>query len=623
MGIECMDDVRNHILEKLRDKKKHGRLETFLWRIENDIKEELKSSSGKSFNIKDTWGFWLYNKHDYEHVCHVAINMFKLINQIGRELSTMEEISAYIAALGHDLAMGEPDRDLIDAYCDGIGTADKWRKHHPISGVYFLQRILEGWKGFTNDFDSKIFEIEEIASQHSGEISDINTTDNKAYLIALLRIADLMDAAEDRLPSEDIIAEVIALSSTIGEPFLTSINHYLRRFMIAGVSLQRENNKFPTIELTVKNLLMVDLKTPAGKFGREEIISAKKAFNGILEEFSGELGIPDNWDSIKKTGSLTLPKETNTSNSILKKYGTQINWSINLVGAEVKAHNTIQRWKTKANNRRKYFDKEFHPLEIEKMNNDPYCLFFEPLDFNRFPEILMDTEDEKGKINVSFVVGSGKYKHSDHISWGTDALYIPEITVALKNWAGNSKKNLRVDISLDIDIYDEGDSSRLMNNNLIIIGSGKVNYVAKKLVEIYGENLRIRFTGLTSPEQSIYSGSIRSDHSSYDEEGKGKNMGFISLIQNPWAVKKHKRRVIVFVAGARPVGSIAAMHMLWNFISNTRRRCNNRFANIPAKIVRAIPFKLEEYKRRIPEFDETEGRTQSYIGGIRGYTIIE
>ena len=124
-------------------------------------------------------------------------------------------------------------------------------------------------------------------------------------------------------------------------------------------------------------------------------------------------------------------------------------------------------------------------------------------------------------------------------------------------------------------------------------------------------------------------GSIFSDLGDmvYDQDTRGKDMGIACLIQNPWAVDDGKKRIVLLIAGARPVGSIAAMSMLVDYIRNPRKRRNNRHsprhAPIPAHIVKGKPIGYPAYKKRVTEFDENAGRTRTYIGNIEGYKIVE
>jgi hypothetical protein len=251
----------------------------------------------------------------------------------------------------------------------------------------------------------------------------------------------------------------------------------------------------------------------------------------------------------------------------------------------------------------------------------PYILGNKDLSLTGFPDVLTETIDDKGKINIAFVFGSGRYLISDHTSYGTDALIIPEITALLKD----SKSNIDFSSCLDIDIYN---TTALKNKNLFLIGSGKVNFVTLKLLERFGDNLKVKFSFSSVGE--IFS-SCHRPPKIYQVEKRLEvekrpdwNTGILSLIKNPWAAEVGKQRIIVLVAGAHPIGTIAAMRLLFNYLKDPNVRANNKLdEKVPAKIVRGIPIEHNEYRQKNPFVTKTAGRTPAYIGNISNYEIIE
>lgn len=245
----------------------------------------------------------------------------------------------------------------------------------------------------------------------------------------------------------------------------------------------------------------------------------------------------------------------------------------------------------------------------------PYLLGNINLSLTGFPDVLTETLDGNGKINIAFIFGSGRYLISDHTSYGTDALIIPEITALLKD----SQSNIHFSSCLDIDIYN---TAALKNNNLFLIGSGKVNFVTLKLLERFGDNLKVKFS--FSSVGKIFSSCQIPPKIYQDEEYPDWNTGIISLIKNPWAADIGKQRIIVLVAGAHPIGTIAAMRLLFHYLKDPNARANNKFdQKVPAKIVRGIPIEHKEYRQRNPLVEETAGRTPAHIGNISYYEIIE
>jgi len=247
----------------------------------------------------------------------------------------------------------------------------------------------------------------------------------------------------------------------------------------------------------------------------------------------------------------------------------------------------------------------------------PYVLGRTQLSFINFPDVLAETKDRDGKINVAFVIGSGRCKVADHTSYGTDAVLAPEVINSLKDW----NKDIVVSSYLDIDISGTKDAA---NKNLIIIGSGKVNLLTMELLGYFKRNLKVRFAFPDSGD--IYSDCDPSGAKRYEAEiiNWGSNEGILSLMRNPWADKRGNRRIIVLVAGSHPIGTIASMRLLNDYIVNKEKREDNRHdKQVPAKIVRGIRIEDEEYIKRYPELQATPRNTPTYIGNIKGYDILE
>lgn len=247
-----------------------------------------------------------------------------------------------------------------------------------------------------------------------------------------------------------------------------------------------------------------------------------------------------------------------------------------------------------------------HALPVPKILN-PYCLASKQLSFRNFPDILTQTKDKNEKINIAVVIGSGRYLHSDHVSYGTDCLEIPEVIDLLKDW----NRNIHVSSHLDIDVYN---TKSLQDKNLLIIGSGKVNFVTMKLLERFGNALKFRFT----PLYNVIVSNIGRDKMYRDGEREDWGLGIICLTQNPWAAEVQKERVVILIAGFHPLGSIASANLLRRYIENPTVRENNKFdETIPMKIVRGRPIEFNEYHKRISDVIMRPINTPTYIGNIR------
>ena len=95
-------------------------------------------------------------------------------------------------------------------------------------------------------------------------------------------------------------------------------------------------------------------------------------------------------------------------------------------------------------------------------------------------------------------------------------------------------------------------------------------------------------------------------------------------MQNPWAEEKGNRRIVILVAGSHPIGTIASMRLLSDYIKYPEKRKDNEYdKQVPAKIVRGIRIDDDEYEERYPELQATPKNTPTYIGNVEGYDILE
>lgn len=312
---------------------------------------------------------------------------------------------------------------------------------------------------------------------------------------------------------------------------------------------------------------------------------------------------------------------------------------------------------------------------------DPYMLGDKHLSFKEFPDILTKTKDKDGKIKVAFAFGSGRFPMSAHIGYIIDALFVPEMAISLDRWA--RKKNLDLEIQSGLDVYI--DDEDLQEWNIVVIGSPRVNYVAKKLegflsknlfswddvpgrdsdrlIEFLEDQLNIKWKKnveikktddntvivtdgkkpitlefnwnlwkviIKSNNRKIYECIPKEEENKrniYDEKlkvrfnpgyleiasdcsgtiyhatvGDGRDTGFLTMINNPWAADQKQNRIIVLSAGNHPVGSVAALELLAKYVEHPRSRRDNNFDNrIPAKVVMGCPKECKGYRPNPPD----------------------
>jgi predicted MPP superfamily phosphohydrolase len=239
--------------------------------------------------------------------------------------------------------------------------------------------------------------------------------------------------------------------------------------------------------------------------------------------------------------------------------------------------------------------------------SNPYWLGKRRLSLREFPDVLENTTDEKGEINLAIVVGSGRYKEADHVSYGTDCIGLPEVTSLLAN---TNKPKTNITSCLDIDIFNTKD---IEDKNLLLLGSGKVNYVTMKLLDQFGSILEFQFN---HPHYTtLKSNSSGKTYLDGDQDDWG--LGILCLMHNPWAAKMQKQRVIVLIAGFHPLGSLAANCLLREYITSVSARENNTFEDsIPMKIVRGRRLEFNEYVKRTPDIIERPLKNRTYIGSL-------
>ena len=340
-----------------------------LWRIEKEIDEKMANVIAPR-EFPDL-GFWYYNRHDIDHIKRVIGYLYEILKTRKIKLRPHEQYLLYLAAYGHDLGMTIWNDSLKEAYERALGRKmDTFlmRKTHGVASGNIIEDIL---KPYIKNPEA-LGVIREIVSYHCGEIENIEDLtkeriiDGKkiriGLLIALLRIADTMDAGEQRLPDEEIIATSLALSSTC-EPFQGQFEHYMRRKIIESCHYEKEG-----IVLRVRRRFCnFEVKSPAGKKGKSICVTGKDAFLGVLEEFGKELGSPENLDELEeKFPDLAWDKledvwKKQTSNRLLEKYKLKIPWIVDFFGHPYGA--IPVNWESKAEKKRKGYDKDPHPIE--------------------------------------------------------------------------------------------------------------------------------------------------------------------------------------------------------------------------------------------------------------------
>lgn len=324
----------------------------------------------------DDLGFWYYNRHDFSHIERV-MSFLEAITK-GITLNSLEYYILYLAAMGHDVGMSIPEIDVKKAYAkifrkQKLNTTKFWRQIHAFRSGQVINNILKPYVDGFYFTESLKAAIEEISSTHSRmetsgrieiRVGDCSFVVRRGLLCGLLRIADLCDNDKRRLPEVDIVAKVLALSALEGEPYLTSVEHYLRRYLIREVIARTEDGEIKIL-VTLDNMwrhLKINVPNNSGE------IVAEEALYRILEEFVKELGVPHNKDWLVKHTAIDVENIISReaiSKELLNEEGVQVQWVVQFMGpiSQLEKSDEIIRWETKAE---KYFDEyiEKKPVKL-------------------------------------------------------------------------------------------------------------------------------------------------------------------------------------------------------------------------------------------------------------------
>jgi hypothetical protein len=338
--------------------------------IEDFINKEMESFAAPTDD--DDLGFWYFNAHDQQHIKRVIGFIFQLIERKKIEIQDYQLYLLYIAAYGHDLGMAFWSSDLRESYEKILGyrlDTGKRRGLHNRAGAYKLEDILVPY--ITNPTVRAT--IEQIVDSHSGDLGNVIDTAeidrepiNLSLLIALLRIADIMDAGVERLPSVDIVAKCLALASTCPKPFLNQCEHYLRRH----ITLECEVQSGGMIVLKIRNDFdKLSIETPCFGKGEKQSVQGTDAFLGVIGEFVQHLGEPINYQDVKAEyndlnwASITKFAKNPISKSLLGKSGIEIPWRIEKTGPRMPV--IPPQWTNEGEKCRKRFDNQPPPIEIQ------------------------------------------------------------------------------------------------------------------------------------------------------------------------------------------------------------------------------------------------------------------
>ncbi len=191
-----------------------------------------------------------------------------------------------------------------------------------------------------------------------------------------------------------------------------------------------------------------------------------------------------------------------------------------------------------------------------------------PCSWSGFPECIIRNE-----LSLTIIWGS----QSITFAKAHDAVGIPELVVSLIRYARD--RGIRwenIDIRSAIDSVAVSDPS-LLNSHLLLLGSGVVNMLTAKIMEIFTPPIRFE-PPLGREILSDITGTFYSaGHPVH------RNAGLLALLPNPWS----KERVAIVAAGIFRQGTTAAVKALIQHLRRIHLIENHPSAGIPIRVVRA------------------------------------
>lgn len=218
------------------------------------------------------------------------------------------------------------------------------------------------------------------------------------------------------------------------------------------------------------------------------------------------------------------------------------------------------------------------------------------------------------RLAVTMVLPTGRALDSGngHIALSTDALYLTEIGLALKDLAERAEVDASIRCILDIDFLEDLSVGGGSDDNVIVSGSAGVNAAASLLLDNTASYDDLG-CGFTRPYDAPV---IKGRDGTRYTHITGVNTGALSLYTSPWS---RSDRIAVLCAGILAVGTSAALLLLLRYLQG-RGDGNNRIdPSRPLKIVNGIPRRYKGVDVR----DVTQCIPPMEIASLTGITIHE
>ena len=189
-------------------------------------------------------------------------------------------------------------------------------------------------------------------------------------------------------------------------------------------------------------------------------------------------------------------------------------------------------------------------------------------------------------LDILFVLPTGRAAESatPHLALSSDALLIPELTLAFAKLAASAGLAIDARSALDIDVAEQLNESRAVEANMVVLGSADVNVVAKLLLDRAG-SFESWHAGFTKPyDIPAMMGAGGKLHMFTTSP----RTGLLALYDNPWSSGP---AAAILSAGLFAVGSIASSQLLMNYLQGGGEGNNRVSAELPMKLVNGIVAK--------------------------------
>lgn len=245
---------------------------------------------------------------------------------------------------------------------------------------------------------------------------------------------------------------------------------------------------------------------------------------------------------------------------------------------------------------------------------EPYSIKKNSISFSRLSKLFSDSppcEIKNGQqiLRIGIVYSSGRHEQcTGQIGLVSDALYIPEILLEVNHICLQNSTELSVESFLDIDVSEQ----QKRNLNFILTGTGDINMMTAKCMQLYGSKLKVYF----DPPNSANIRGIKK----YYSYPSFPNEGALIACANPWS---QGDRFIIIAGGIEAIGTVAASKLLLDFLRNKIKLGDDLFdQTVPAHIVEGEcrdyePMQIHPKRKCDPQIEVTN------LSEDVGYSVVE